>query len=234
MNGNPVLYLRQIADSFITLKTLLSWPIKVSPWYQNSGVHKNWTEHSQFSNPKVFFKASFISIFKIKTNFDVVSSWDRVSYSVRFLWTPEFGYHGLALHSSKSRTLSKMSTYFILWDGVPAARWGCQNPPDPSLTVCGEKSSEIRVTWDCGNADFSLTAEDVPIYRNARFLRKCNLYKPQKVRIRSKRYSIRCKRKVSFKNATFSKFWIQIELLTDYASSQNAKFHVSFSYLREK
>ena len=73
---------------------------KVSPWYLNSGVHKNWTEHSQFSNPKVFFKASFISIFKIKTNFDVVSSWDRVSYSVRFLWTPEFGYHGLTLDIS--------------------------------------------------------------------------------------------------------------------------------------
>ena len=78
----------------------------------------------------------------------------------------------LLLHSSgnrKSRTLSKMSTYFILWDGVPAARWGCQNPPDPSLTVCGEKSSEIRVTWDCGNADFSLTAVDVPIYKDASF-----------------------------------------------------------------
>ena len=130
-----------------------------------------------------------------------------------------------------------MSTYFILWDGVPAARWGCQNPPDPSLTVCGEKSSEIRVTWDCGNADFILTAEDVPIYKNARFFKKNAIFTNHKKSAYITEYVFDVRNKKSFfkkKNATFSKFWIQIELLTDYASSQNAKFHVSFSYLQEK
>lgn len=41
-------------------------------------------------------------------------------------------------------------------------RWGCQNPPEPSLVVPGEKLDAIKWSSALGKAFLSLTAEEVP------------------------------------------------------------------------
>ena len=66
-------------------------------------------------NPEVFLEASLISIFKIKTNFVIGSAWDRVSYSVHILWTPELGFHGPTLG------LRILTTFSMPWISISFA-----------------------------------------------------------------------------------------------------------------
>ena len=57
---------------------------------------------------------------------------------------------------------SYLHTYLIEFSGVSLNKWGCQNPPEPSLVVFGEKDSAIISSSASGKAFFNLTAEELP------------------------------------------------------------------------
>ena len=96
-------------------------------------------------------------------------SW-LVAHPRIFKWLMKGKFDPYVRHSPKVPKLNSRpvycsrlyGTYLIESSGVSLNKWGCQNPPEPSLVVFGENDSAIISNFASGKAFFNLTAEELP------------------------------------------------------------------------